>query len=290
MKRSHFGILFLSGLFAASCGGGSSSGGGGGAAAEAPSSLTIQLTDAPFENWMVLEANVEFTALRLTDDPSGSGEYIDLMPNGHTSDLTKLTNGVTELMVNTSVPPGTYREARVQVANASVLLVNGRRYATDDGTLTIGGLSPLGYQIPLDPPLVAQDGAPITALLDFDLSKSFRPIPADDPLNADSVILLPSVRCVDMKHTGEIRGVVEEMNPQGQMVGVENAFVYLLPPGEIDIEQRIATTSTEADGSFVFLGVVPEPCDIAAYKGGEDREFGLVVEVGHTTQVDLELE
>jgi hypothetical protein len=293
-------LLLAASLAAAGCGGifrgddDDGGGGGGTPPGTAVSSLRVELTDAPFENWMVDEATVTIDGFMLHEDANAtlaSPGFTPLLAGEVSADLTQLTNGVTQLLVDAEVRPGTYRQARVSVRSAMMRLINGRTFSTEAGDLPLGEDLPLGFRIVLDPPIVVEEGLKTVAILDFDLSKSFRPKPASKPLHAKSVVLVPVMRCIDVALAGELRGVVEELDPfLGSIVPVVDAFVHVLPPGETDVAARIATTSSDEDGSFAFLGLKPGTYDVAVFKEGSDRVNGVLVTAGDVATVDLELE
>ncbi len=289
MKRSSLGILFLPmAILVSGCSGGLF--GSDDDDGSFMSAVEIAVTDAPFENWMVEKAVVRIDAVRLHEDANGTDNFLTIMEGKELSlDLTKLTNGLTELMVRAAIPPGEYAQARLNITGGYIRLHNGKVFSTEDGTMLLSNFPASGFKVPLAPAVHAHSGVTMRLLLDFDLSKSFRPVPADDPLNANSVLLLPALRCVDVLESGEIRGIVEE-DVTGTMTSVEDAFVYVLPPGEADMDNRIATTGTEEDGSFALLGLDPGTYDIVATKGGVDRRNSITVSKGGVTTVDLELQ
>lgn len=284
MKRSILGILFLPiALVGAACSSGDSF-------TPTMSAVEIAVTDAPFENWMVETAVVTVDRVTLHEDADGVSDFITVMEGKELSlDLTKLTNGATEIMTQAVIPPGEYSQARLHFTSAYIRTVNGRVFSSAEGTLQIANYPASGFKVLMDPPVHAHVGATMRLLLDFDLSKSFRPVPADEPLLADSVLLLPSIRCVDEKEAGELRGMVME-DIGGVMTSVEDAFVYILPPGEPDMTNRVATTGTEEDGSFALIGVKPGTYDLVAMKGTETRMSSIAVAKGKVTTMDVVLE
>ena len=106
--------------------------------------LTVQLTDAPFPHDLVAEANVTIYKIdaRNTDMESDTameameGEMTDetgssfevLMEQEIQVNLLDLTNGVTETLVDTEIPVGTYDLVRVYVKGINVVLTDGTTY------------------------------------------------------------------------------------------------------------------------------------------------------------------
>ena len=94
------------------------------------------------------------------------------------------------------------------------------------------------------------------ALVDFDLSKTFKPVPANDPMNANKFKLHPVIRGVNLGNAGEIRGIVTGNDGRGAQVPVAGADVFVLLPGETDRESSIASTLTDRDGNYAVLGLL----------------------------------
>jgi len=100
-------------------------------------------------------------------------------------------------------------------------------------------LSQSGFKVFIDPPIQIVDAVSRTLLLDFDLAKTFHPIPNNDPLNATTYSLHPVIHAANVSTSGELRGVVTTSNGQGGFTPVEHATVYALPPGETNVDNSI---------------------------------------------------
>src|SRR5690606_192861 len=100
--------------------------------------MTIQMTDAPFPHNLVAEANVTIFKIeaRNTDEKPNTEEegemadntgspFIVLMEQEIEVNLLDLTNGITENLVDTEVPVGTYDLVRVYVKGINVVLTDG---------------------------------------------------------------------------------------------------------------------------------------------------------------------
>ena len=143
----------------------------------------------------------------------------------------------------------------------------------------------------IDPPLQVVTDVAVTLLLDFDLTKTFHPIPANDALNANRYQLQPVIRVANLTSAGVIRGFVTADDGTGQAVGVEGATVRILPPGELDPENAIATTGTRANGAYAVIGLAPGTYDVLASEGERvQRVDGQQVFAGNATVVDFALE
>ena len=265
-------------------------GGGGGGSATGILSLTA--TDAPIDHSMVEEALIRVDLVRAHSSASGESGFKEIYDGDPIElDLLDLRNGVVQELGEAEVPAGDYRQVRLRVASAELRLTNGREYSTSDGSLHLTSQGTSGFKVFIDPPVRVLGGARTELLLDIDLTKTFLPVPADDPMNADSFQLHPVIRAANVAETGEVRGLVLAEDPPGAPTPVADATVYLLLPGEPDPANHVASTVTETDGAYAFLGVQPGHYDVAATGGGlAGRTDAVEVAAGNVSIVDVVLE
>jgi hypothetical protein len=268
-------------------GGGSSGGGPGG-----PGSLTLLATDAPFAHDIVAEASITITEVRIhreSDAESGFETLYDGDPIEF--DLLELQDGVTRELFRVDLPAGTYRQLRLVLSDARLELENGNVYSTDDDTLKFTSQATSGFKIFIDPPLEIVTDLAATVLLDFDLTKTFHPIPANDAENATRYQLQPVIHVANLSETGVLRGRVTRDDGVGSQVPVDGATVYVLQPGELDLANSLRTTGTRPTGGYALLGLEPGAYDVVAVQGAEQgRVNGQQVFAGNTTVVDVEIE
>lgn len=283
--KKFLGALALSTL--AACGGG----GGGGGAGGGTGTLSVEITDAFLPLSQVAEARVTIDELRVHPQASANGGFLTIYSGPPIDvDLVQLQNGVTRLLVQAQVPAATYRQLRVVISDAYLRLANGNEYRVADGSLHLTSQSTSGFKVFVDPEVQVLDGFSHTLLLDVDLSRTFRPMPANDPLNATTYSLHPVLRAANLSGTGELRGVVERDDGSGTLVGVDGAMVFVLPPGEPDPANAVATTGTASDGSWAVLGLAPGTYDVLADDlTSQARSDAHAVLAGSATVVDLVL-
>ena len=253
--------------------------------------VTVLATDAPIDHSLVEDARVWVDRVRIHAQTDGATGFYTLYEGAPVElDLDDLRSGLTATIVEADLPAGTYKQLRLRVTDALLDLTNGNLYTTTDDTLELTGQGASGFKVLLDPPLEVLDGVERNLVLDFDLPKTFLPTPASDPRTATSYELLPVIRTAVLELSGEFEGsVVGDLG--GGLVPVADATLYLLPPGETDTGESLATTATAADGSFVLLGVAPGTYDVLATLGAlTDRVDGVQVIEGALTEVDLTLE
>jgi len=278
-------------LLTACSGGGSYSGpGGNGKTGE----LTVEITDKPFAYDLVTKAVVRVDRIQIQEMSDPDGSFQTLFEGGPIEvDLLDLTNGATQILVRTDVPVGNYDQMRLHVVGGQLELVDGDVFSTELGNLHLTSTGTSGLKILVEPPIQVTSQVSQSLLLDFDLTKSFHAVPGKDPLNATSYKLMPVVHATNRSVTGEIRGVVREDDGSGTgtLVGVAQATVYLMPPGEPDPTNSVAATTTLEDGSYALIGVQPGTWDVlAVLDPKQGRVEGLEVSVGNVTPADVLIE
>ncbi len=249
--------------------------------------VTISVTDAPFAHGLVSEARLWVDEIQIR----GAGGFQTLHSGSTVEfDLAALRNGLTRELVTSMLAPGSYDQIRLVVSDAYLRLVDDDEFSASVGTLHLTSTGTSGLKLNIDPPVSVEDGVARTLLLDFDLTKTFKAVPGADPLNASWYQLLPVVKVSNLSETGELRGAVREDDGSGQLVGVGNATVYVLAPGQLDLNEALQTTATELDGGYVVLGVNPGTYDLLAVLGArESRVNGRSVFAGSLTAVDFVL-
>ena len=271
-------------LAAVSCGGG-----GGSGSSTGTGHLQLLLTDAPFAHDIVTSAKIKVSAIRVHREAQSDSGFITLP--GVTDlelELIDLQNGLTQELVDAELEAGLYRQIRLVVEEATLQLTNGNVYSTANGNLSLTSTGTSGLKLFVDPAIEVTSGGTTTLVLDFDLAKSFHAIPGKDALNATSFKLMPVIRVANQTTTGELRGTVTEDDGAGGQAAVEGATVHVLPPGETDPANSIATTGTIADGSYAVLGVAAGTYDVLAIKDPKQGSaLGVDVVAGNATTVDV---
>jgi len=264
--------------------------------------VVLLATDAPLDHDLIEAALLRFDRIEIhaedldADDGVGGdgdgGAWITLYEGEALElSLTELRNGVTTGLVDAELGTGVYDQVRMRLVSAELELVNGSVYTTEADTLHGPSLMNPGLKLHIEPPLEIVGGISSELLADFDLSKMYKPVPASDPLGAARFNLHPGVRVVLLSETGELRGHVNTEDDTGVLVPLELASVLLMPPGETDPDQAVASTASEVDGSFAFLGVDPGTWDVLAIKDDlEGRTDALEVFANSLTEVEVTLE
>ena len=254
--------------------------------------LTLLATDAPFPHGIVTNASItvdRITIHKESDAGDGDGGFLTLYdgPPLHIQ-LNTLVNAATAQMASSDLPAGTYRQIRVRVTAAQLALTNGDIFSTAAGNLHLTSQDTSGFKLFISPPITITDGISRTLLLDFDLTKTFRPMPANDPLDANTYSLHPVIHVANLSTSGEIRGHVSQLVVGGPNTPVVGATVYIMTPGETDLDDAVATTATVAGGAYAQLGLPPGVYDVRAVKDALNGvTTGQIVVAGSATTVDV---
>lgn len=233
--------------------------------------VRAQLTDAPFPFGMLDSAAVAISEVKVhvISDP-GDGDddgWHTISTEEDTVNLLDLQNGVTRILGETEVPVGYINQIRLLVDEAWVVLDDGREFDLD---IPSGDRS--GIKIHISPFIEVRGGDLTDLLLDFDVSRSFHPIPASANHSADirEFHFRPSIRAANLSTTGSVSGrVVDDMDTPADPdddVPIENASVTVFYNGD-----EIANTATDQDGDFVLLGLPAGGVTLAANAPGFDQ-------------------
>jgi len=228
--------------------------------------VRMQLTDAPFPFDMLDSAAVAISGVEVhvISDPGDDGGFQTISTEEDTVNLLDLQNGVTRILGEAEVPVGYINQVRLLVVDAWVVLDDGREFHLE---IPSGDRS--GIKIHVAPFIEVRGGDITDLLLDFDVSRSFHPIPASATQSADirEFHFRPSLRAVNLSTTGSISGrVLDDMDTPSDPdddVPIEDASVTVFKDGD-----EIASTATDSDGNFVLLGLPAGGVTLAAIASG----------------------
>jgi hypothetical protein len=213
--------------------------------------VRIQLADAPFPFEMLDSAAVAIRGVEVhVTATSGDGSgWHTVSSEDDTVNLLDLQNGVTLLLGETEVPVGLITQIRLLVEDAWVVLDDGREF-----DLRIPSGEQSGIKIHVQPPIEVR-GELADVLLDFDVSRSFHPIPASAVQSSEitEFVFRPSIRAANLSETGSVAGtVLDDMGTSDpdDDVPIEGATVTAFRG-----DDELTATATESDGHFVLLGL-----------------------------------
>jgi hypothetical protein len=270
--------------------------------------VVIRLTDAPFPADMVAEANITIDWIKLLKEDTGeedletendddNEEENGTEKNGEaenddddsapvlieleeemTYNLLELSNGKTSIIAEAEVPAGVYREIRLHVVDASIMLKDSTWF---DLKVPSGDAS--GLKIKIDPRLEVDGVSTAELLLDFDVSRSFV-LRGNMKFGYDKVvgfIFKPVVRAVATMVSGEIFGVVSDTT--GTVM--KDASLTLLSGTD-----TVTTALTDDKGYYAIVGLLSGDysltCILEEY---EEEKEELYLGVGESKEQNFEL-
>ncbi len=244
--------------------------------------MTIQLTDAPFPHDLVAEANVTiFKVDARKNDEQTDESFVVLMEQEIEVNLLDLTNGITETLVNTNVPVGTYDLVRVYVKGVNIVLTDGTTY-----DLKVPSGEQTGIKVFIKPGLTVDGGLSADLLLDFDVSRSF-------VAKGDSKFLTgitgfnfkPVIKASNMSTAGTLYGEVTTLEAEIP-VALEGVQVSVFAADTLN-----TTTFTDETGAYMVMGLMAGSYDVMVDLDGYSPQSAEDVEIitANKTLQDFEL-
>jgi hypothetical protein len=216
--------------------------------------LTVLLTDAPGD--YLESATVDIGRIEVI---GVDGSRTTLTEDGGVFDLLELQDGVTAQLGSVELQPGTYRELRLIVESASVVLLPGYEFEGGGREMDIAvpsGASS-GIKIALEQ-ADGTDGAGVEVrpgetflVVDFDVAGNFvMQGSADTPAGIKGFNFTPRLRAVVRDVAGSIAGTVTPVE-----LVTDTLVVTALRDGAP--AESMASASVAADGTFSFPFMAP---------------------------------
>ncbi len=260
--------------------------------------LIVQITDAPFPHDLVAEANVTIFKIDARQkehemdtemdgesdngtDGEGNSPFIILMDEEVQINLLELTNGLTERLVNTDVPVGTYDLIRIYVKGVNIVLTDGTTF-----DLTVPSGEQTGIKVFIKPGLVVEGGLTADLLLDFDVSKSFVPKGnINDFAGITGFNFKPVIKASNKSTAGTLSGVVTTIQEEAA-IGLEGAQIAVFAADTLN-----TTTFTDETGAYMVLGLDAGSYDVEVELEGYEMQTGEGIEIiaANKTIQDFEL-
>lgn len=256
--------------------------------------MSIRLTDAPFPHDLVAEANVtifkiDARNIAMESDTETEGEMADetgspftvLMEQEIEVNLLDLTNGITETLVDTEVPNGTYDLVRVYVKGINVVLTDGTTY-----DLKVPSGEQTGIKVFIKPGITVAGNLSADLLLDFDVSKSFiAKGNIKDLAGITGFNFKPVIKACNLSTAGSLAGMVTTLQEE-VAVGLEGAQVSIFAADTLN-----TTTFTDETGAYMVMGLLSGDYDVTVELAGYDAQSVEDIEIvaGNKTVQDFEL-
>jgi len=226
--------------------------------------LTVQLTDAPFPYDLISEANVTIFKIEArykgdsmnveeNDDEAGA-TFVVLSEEEREVNLIKLTNGITETIVDIDVPTGSYDLIRIYVRGVNVVLTDGSAF-----DLKVPSGEQTGIKVFIKPSLLVSGELSSDLLLDFDVSRSF--IPKGNSKDISSINgfnFKPVIKASNMTTAGTLTGLVSTIMDM-ETIGLEGATVSVFAADTLN-----TTTFTDETGNYTIMGLTAGSYEVKA--------------------------
>lgn len=212
---------------------------------ENTSSLSIKLTDAPFDMDILSRVEVSFSKVEMYHND----KYKLLIEKDMTFDILKLRGGLTETLVGIDIEPGVISELRLFVVDAKVYMKNGKVY-----DMKVPSGAQTGLKLFLEPSLTVKQGLSYELTLDFDISRSF--VPLGNPNSAKGITgfnFKPTIRVANNTTQGRITGRV-----YSDMCSILSEDKESLNMQAIDLylgDTVVASAGTNENGDFSIIGL-----------------------------------
>jgi hypothetical protein len=238
MKNFSIIILFVCSLVLLGCKGGNPG--------AQTSTLTIKLTDAPFPLDVLESAVINISKI----DMNHNGKFVNLITANMSYDLLNLRGGLTETLTQVPILPGTISQLRIFVEDATVTLKDGRSF-----NLKVPSGSSSGLKLMLNPSITVVTGTLSYELtLDFDISKSFKPL--GNPKSANGITgfnFTPTIRVANNTTHGRITGTLFTNNCTADTT--DDLPLDLFSVEALKDSTSIAVGGTDSEGKFALIGL-----------------------------------
>ena len=212
--------------------------------------VQLKLVDAPGD---YLEVNIEIVDIQYnsSEDEGGWKSFGTAEDYPINVDLTELTAGNSLILADTIIASGMMNQIRLILSDNNNLVYEDQDGQEMETHLDTPSAQQSGLKLKLNEEL--EPGYSYTFILDWDVQKSIV-----NAGNSGKYILKPVIRVNTEVNSGSIMGKVEgdlaDDNIEGA-VALENAKVeiYASPINEGD--ESIASTYTNVNGEFTFLGL-----------------------------------
>lgn len=239
-------------------------------------SLRLLITDAPAD--YIESAFVDIGMVELL--PAGEGDRIVLTDDGTDGeiDLLQLQGFATETLADIDIPAGTYREIRLIVESARVVLAEG--YEFPDGEISAPMRVPSGAQTGIKLKLQGERtdgdeagaegtedetsegieiaGGETVLVVDFDVNRSFRiQGNPETPAGLRSVSFKPTLRVVVADIAGSVSGTVTTALTDVSLEGLVVTAERMESETDTEFQSWSGTAMTDAAGAYMMAYLAP---------------------------------
>jgi len=212
-------------------------------------SVQLKLVDSPGD---YLEVNVNIVDVQYNNsEDEGGWKSFESFEGEQLVDLTDLVGGVNLVLSNEIIPAGTLKQIRLVLGDGNNLKIEGETEGEGETfPLETPSAQQSGLKLNLNEELEA--GFSYTFILDWDVQKSIV------KTGSDKYILKPVIRVEAEAKTGSLEGIVTGDKTDDDVEGavvLEGVSVKLFKADALEGDEAYATTTTIANGYFIFEGL-----------------------------------
>ncbi|UCE61404.1 MAG: DUF4382 domain-containing protein [Phycisphaerales bacterium] len=180
------------------------------------------------------------------DDDDDESTWITIFEGNKSFNLLDLQNGQTDLLAETTITAGTYSQMRLVVTQGEVKLED----VEEPFLLDVPSGEQTGIKLHFTFDVTADEETVL--LLDVDLTRAFRPIPAghiDDPTTIRTFHFTPSVamKLINLLEAGTITGTVVDES--------SSALEDVIVTAYDENGEEAASGGTDSSGGFTLIGL-----------------------------------
>jgi hypothetical protein len=214
---------------------------------QAQGNLRLIATDDPFPYHTVKSAIVYINGI---DVRSTSGDFVTVSHDTVALELIDLRNGVTRVLSDLNVPPGSYDQIRLYVDSASITTSNDVVWP-----LKIPSGTESGLKINISPPIQVSTEISTDLILDFDISRSFNCQGNPKVLSEiQGFHFKPVIRVSNLTTAGTLAGTIKTNSGTDSIttddLPIEGAWVQVIQNDVV-----ITTAVTDAAGKYQIIGI-----------------------------------
>ena len=207
--------------------------------------VQLKLIDAPGD---YLEVNVNIIDVQYNNSEDDEGwRSFESFEGAQIIDLTELIGGVNHVLSDEIIQAGTLKQIRLVLGDGNTIVVEGE---VEELPLDTPSSQQSGLKLNLDTELEA--GFSYTFILDWNVQESIV------KTGSDMYILKPVIRVEAEAKTGGLEGIVtgDKVDDDAEeAVVLEGVLVKLFKANAPQGEDAYATTTTNAEGYFIFEGL-----------------------------------
>ena len=210
--------------------------------------VQLKLIDSPGD-YLEVNVNIIDVQYNSAEDEDGWRSFESFVGPVDVN-LLELVGGVSLFLTDENLPSGMMKQIRLVLGDGNYIVIDGDDKDSEEDDIKVDLTTPSaqqsGLKLKLDTELEA--GFSYTFILDWDVQKSIV------ETGSGKYILKPVIRVEAEVNSGSIEGIVT-----GEAIPLEDVVVYLYKSDAVEGEEPFASTYTNADGYFIFEGLLPSP-------------------------------